>query len=147
MQAGVAGDTRVGRRKSGAGVLLPLGAGLAEWASGKVLGVVVLELGAPWGGGAGVAGSDGRVGGGGGGVIGVVVGTEAAIVGGRLVFGVVFGGIGAFTESVPLVVLFGGLIDWGAGGVDEGGADGVVVSEVPLGAVDAGKPVLGVWCV
>ena len=68
---------------------LSLGAGLAEGASGKVLGVDVLELGVPWGGGAGLAGSDGRVGGGGGGgggVIGMVVGTEAAIVGGGLNF-------------------------------------------------------------
>ena len=137
-------DAGVGRRKSGA-ELLSLGAGLAEGAggNGKVLGVDVLALGVPWGGGAGVAESDGR---GGGGVIsggGCCRGSDCW----WWIIGVMFGGIGAVTESGPLVVLFGGLIGRGAGGVDEGGADGSVVSEVPLGAVDAGKTVLSVWCV
>ena len=141
VEARVEGDPRVG--KLGAGALLSLGAGLAERASGtgKDLGVGVLELGAPWGGGAGVAENDGSV----GGVIGVVVSTEAAIVGSELVIGVVFGVIIADTESGPPVVLFGG-IERGVGGVDDGGADGVVVSEVPMGAVDVGKTAQD-WCV
>ena len=50
MEARVEGDTRVGRRKSGDGVLLSLGGSLAVGASGNgnVFGVDVLGLRAPW---------------------------------------------------------------------------------------------------